>query len=73
MSDPEPHSWRTAYRLAVLEPDPAKMRNRIDAALRAIEERLRQPIEIGSPEHKEIENAKEALAILKTERAGRSV
>jgi predicted type IV restriction endonuclease len=67
------HSWQSAYKYAVLEADPERMPHRIETALKAIEERLRQPIEIGSPEHKEIENAKEALAILKTERAGRSV
>jgi hypothetical protein len=49
------------------------MDSRIEAALKAIEERLRKPIEIGGPEHKEIEHAQKALAILQVERNGGSV
>lgn len=72
MRNPEAHSWRTTYRLAVLEPDRVQLGGRIDTALNAIEERLRQPLEIGSPEYREIEAAEEALAILKIERTAGS-
>jgi hypothetical protein len=66
------HSWQSAYRYAVLESDPERMPHRIETALRAIEERLRLPLEIGSQEHREIEHAKEALAVLLVERVGTS-
>jgi hypothetical protein len=69
----EPHSWQSAYKYAVLEADPARMPHRIETALKAIEDRLSRPIEIGSPEHREIEHAQKALAILKAERNGGSV
>jgi predicted type IV restriction endonuclease len=58
---------------AVLESDPSQMPHRIEIALKAIEERLRKPIEIGSPEHKETEHAQKALAILKAERSEKLV
>jgi hypothetical protein len=66
------HSWQSAYRYAVLESDPERMPHRIETALRAIEERLSQPIEIGSQEHREIEHAREGLEVLWRERADTS-
>jgi hypothetical protein len=65
----EPYFWQEIYRDAVLETDPAKMPTRIDAALMAINQRLHNPIEINSPEHKEIEHALRALEVLKAERS----
>jgi hypothetical protein len=65
MSEPETHSWRTAYRLAVLEPDRVKLSGRIDSALKAIEERLRQPIEIGSPDNKRLRAPRKRLQFSK--------
>jgi hypothetical protein len=66
------HSWQSAYKYAELEPDPARMPHRIETALKAIEERLRLPLEISSQEHKEIEHAQEALAVLRGERVNTS-
>jgi hypothetical protein len=66
------YPWHNTYMHAVLEPDPSQMPHRIEAALKAIEERLRKPIETGSKEYKEIEHAREALAILKAEHANGS-
>jgi hypothetical protein len=65
-------SWQSAYKYAVLEPDPARMPHRIEVALKAIEERLRLPLEISSQEHKEIEHAQEALAVLRVGRVDTS-
>jgi hypothetical protein len=61
------HSWQSAYKYAVFESDPERMPHRIETALKAIAERLRHPIEIGSPEHREIEHARKVLAVLRGE------
>jgi hypothetical protein len=66
------HSWQSAYKCAVLESDPERMPHRIETTLKAIEERLRQPIEIGSREHSEIEHAREGLEVLWRERVDTS-
>ena len=58
------HSWQSAYRYAVFESDPERMPHRIEMALKAIEERFRQPIEIGSQEYRKIEHAREGLEVL---------
>jgi hypothetical protein len=62
------YRWQTPYDSAVLEMDFAQIPGRVKAALSAIEERLRSCIEYGSPEHRAIEDARRALATLKTKR-----
>lgn len=66
------YSWQTAYRSAVLETSPTQLSIRINEARRAIDERLHRPIQIDSPEHKAIEDARRGLAELEAERVERS-
>ena len=68
MEDSTAYAWRAAYRAAILETDPAKMPARIDAAQKALQERLAE-IEVYNSERQEIENAQRGLAILQAERA----
>jgi len=65
------YQWRAAYRSAVLEADPKQLSIRINEARRAIDERLQRPIQIDSPEHKAIEDARRGLAELEAERVER--
>jgi hypothetical protein len=62
------YRWQTPYDSAVLEVDLARIPTRVKEALSAIEERLRSCIEYGSPEHRAIEDARRALAVLKAKR-----
>ena len=63
--------WQAAYRSAVFEADPKQLSIRINEARRAIDERLRRPLLIDSPEHKAIEDARTGLAELEAERIER--
>ncbi len=67
MEDTTSYGWHSAYREAVLETDPAKMPTRINAAQKALQERLNSPAQIGTREYVEIQNARKALATLKAE------
>jgi hypothetical protein len=64
MAEPAPSSWRTSYKWAILESDPAKRHARIHEALKAIEERLCDPVGIDDTETTELDDALKALAIL---------
>ena len=68
MTGPAIYRWQTTYDSAVLEMDPVQMPDRVNEALKAIDERLRSCIVYGSPEHAAIEGARKALATLKTKR-----
>jgi hypothetical protein len=61
------YSWRGAYQCAVLETDPARMASRIEAALRAIEERLGTTVRVDQAESEAIEAARNAVAVLRGE------
>jgi hypothetical protein len=65
------YQWQEAYRSAVLEADPKQLSIRVNEARRAIDERLHRPIQIDSPEHKAIEDARRGLAELEAERVER--
>lgn len=41
MSDEQQKEWMDLYRIALLEVDPAKLQERVEAAQRVIEQRLR--------------------------------
>ena len=43
--------WQSAYLSAILEFDPVQVSYRIDQAVRVIQERMKMPLEQGSPEH----------------------
>ena len=62
------YRWQATYDSAILEMDLARIPHRVNAALEAIEERLRSFIVYGSPEHTAIEGARKALATLKAKR-----
>ena len=62
------YSWQEPYMAAILETDDAKMPGHILEATAAIEQRLLSPIESGSHEDRQIQNAQEGLEILKAER-----
>jgi hypothetical protein len=61
------YSWHTTYWSAVLETNPKQLPIRINEARRAIDERLRKSIQIDSPEHNAIEDARGGLAELEAE------
>ncbi len=67
MSDLSTYRWQVTYQEAVLETDQAKMPALINAAQKALQDRLAE-IQVYSPEHQAIEEAKRALATLKAER-----
>jgi len=65
MTAPTVYRWQATYDSAVLEMDLARMPDRVNDALKAIEERLRSFIVYGSPEHAAIEGARKALTTMK--------
>jgi hypothetical protein len=65
MTGPAVYPWQATYDSAVLEMDLARIPDRVQQALKAIEERLRTFIVYGSPEHNAIEGARKALATMK--------
>jgi hypothetical protein len=67
----EIYSWAPAYSSAVLEPNPTQLSIRINTAQSAIDERLRQPIQIKGREFRAIEAARGGLAELEAERVER--
>jgi hypothetical protein len=70
MDNPPVYLWHPAYLCAVLETDNERMPTRIYEALAAIEQRRLNPIETGSIEHREMENAQRGLLTLRAERVG---
>ena len=73
MLNPAIYTWYAAYHAAVLEPDSAKMPNRIDAALRAIEDRLAGPAQIDDAEQTAIAEARAQLAAVRSRAGSRTV
>jgi hypothetical protein len=67
MNNSTTYSWQGAYRCAVLETDPARMAERIDAALRAIEQRVGSTARMDRAENEAIESARNGLAVLRGE------
>src|SRR5580704_15727196 len=61
------YSWQEAYQCAVLETNPAQMAQRIDDALRAIEQRVGSTVRIDNTENEAIEFTQNALAVLRGE------
>jgi hypothetical protein len=66
------YSWQVAYKSAILETNPTQLSIRINEARRAIDERLHRPLQIGSLEHRAIEDARAGLAELEAERVERN-
>jgi len=63
-------SWRDAYRKAILEVDPAKIRHRIEVAKAAIRKRLDQQEEpLTKSEFEDIDGALRTLRFLTKEAA----
>jgi hypothetical protein len=67
MNSPITYSWQGAYQCAVLETESARVASRIEAALRAIEERLGTTVRVDQGESEAIEAARNALAVLRGE------
>lgn len=59
--------WQALYSAALAESDPQKLNSRIEAARRAIHERLKE-IDDGSREHQQLDRALHALFTLPTRR-----
>ena len=57
-------NWREVYELALLELDTSKLHGRVDAALRAIQQRLLQKETLSRKEREEIDDALRALVEL---------
>jgi hypothetical protein len=73
MTNPATYPWQTAYVLAILELDPSRILIRANEAVRIIQDRLKRPLELDSPEHQAIEDAQAGIAVLKARVAGRPV
>jgi hypothetical protein len=72
MSEPQAfYSWQVAYRLAVFETDAIKVRERVNVALMAIEERFRDVVRIDEVENLAIDSARMGLASIRIERLKR--
>jgi hypothetical protein len=67
MNNSMTYSWQGAYQCAVLETDPAQMAQRIDDALRAIEQRVGSTVRMDNTENDAIESARNGLAVLRGE------
>jgi hypothetical protein len=67
MNNSMTYSWQGACQCAVLETDPAQMAQRIDDALRAIEQRVGSTVRIDNTENEAIEFTRNALAVLRGE------
>ncbi len=63
MTDPTSYSWYRPYQRAILETDIARLADRIDEALTAIERRLGQG-QLDDAEFKELQCALKALVLL---------
>jgi hypothetical protein len=61
------YSWQQAYECAVLETNPAHMAGRIEAALRAVEQRVGSTVRIDNTENEALESARNGLAVLRGE------
>jgi len=61
-------SWQVCYRAALTEPDPTKLTGRIEAARRAIHDRLQENEDYGhdTREREQLESALHALFTLAT-------
>ena len=64
-----PYSWFPAYIAAAFETDFARLYERIDVALKEIEERLDGPRKLDIAEYHEIQEALRALQQLSTDEA----
>jgi hypothetical protein len=67
MNNSTTYSWQRAHGCAVLETNPAHMAGRIDAALRAIEQRVGSTVRIDNTENEAIESARNGLTVLRGE------
>jgi hypothetical protein len=67
MNNSMTYAWQGAYQCAVLETDFALMAQRIDDALRAIEQRVGSTVRIDNTENEAIESARNGLAVLRGE------
>jgi hypothetical protein len=67
MNNSVTYSWQGAYHCAVLETNPAQMAQRIDDALRAIEQRVGSTVRMDYTENDAIESARNGLAVLRGE------
>jgi hypothetical protein len=59
------YTWHAALWSAILELDPNKVSRRLDEATRAIDERMKMPIEPDDSEHQAIQEARSGIAMLK--------
>jgi hypothetical protein len=59
------YTWHSALWSAILELDPNKVSHRLDEATRAIDDRMKMPIEPDDLEHQAIQEARSGIAMLK--------
>jgi hypothetical protein len=59
------YTWHSALWSAILELDPNKVCHRLDEATRAIDERMKMPIEPDDSEHRAIQEARSGISMLK--------
>jgi hypothetical protein len=60
---PDP-TWQALYRAALVEPDPIKLKGRIEAARRSIRQRLEQVEDSDTRERQQLQDALGALFTL---------
>jgi hypothetical protein len=59
------YRWQAAYLSAILEFDSSKIPAKVKKALSSIEDRLKLPLILGSPEYRAIQDAKSGIAVLR--------
>jgi hypothetical protein len=59
------YTWHSALWSAILELDPNKVARRLDEARRAIDERMKMPVELDDLEHQAIQEARTGIAMLR--------
>jgi membrane peptidoglycan carboxypeptidase len=69
---PQPTNWRELYEAALLEYNPTKLDQRVEAAHKAIHRRLTQNDYISPEERQKIDDALSALFTLTRERNDRA-
>jgi hypothetical protein len=73
MNNPLTYPWQTAYVSAFLELNPARAPEKLHTALRAIQERMREPLERDSDEFQALQDARQGIEMLKAGIGGNPV
>jgi hypothetical protein len=73
MNNPVTYPWQAAYVSAFMELNPSKASEKLDVALRAIKDRMREPVERNSDEFQAIQDATAGIGVLRAGIGGKPV